>query len=112
MLIGLFLLNMGCFTALEDLFSAAFVEVPNCSIWFWLFLTIVGIAIVPVYAIIAIKYRKREREEIINYRAMIESVIERDIRFDEDIERQFGSISNKSSKQTSVKTPNYTNQDM
>ena len=92
MLIGLFQLGVGCFTALEDLFSAAFVEVPNCSIWFWLFLTIVGIAIVPVYAIIAIKYRKREREEIINYRAMIESVIERDIRFDEDIERQFGSI--------------------
>ena len=46
------------------------------------------------------------------YHGMIESVIERDIRFDEYIERQFGSISNKSSKQTSVKTPNYTNQDM
>ena len=57
-----------------------------------------GIASVPVYAIIAIKYRKRERQEIINYRAMIESVIERDIRFDEDIERQFGNISDKSSK--------------
>ena len=57
-----------------------------------------GIASVPVYAIIAIKYRKREREEIINYRAMIESVIDRDICFDEYIERQFGSISNKSSK--------------
>ena len=111
MLIGLFQLGVGCFTALEDLFSAAFAKAPNCSIWFWLFLTIVSIASVPVYAIIAKKYRKREREEIINYRAMIESVIERDIRFDEDIERQFGSISNKSSKQDSVKTPSYTNQD-
>ena len=77
MLIGLFLLNMGCFTALEYLFSAAFVEVPNYSIWFWLFLTVVSIASIPVYAIVAKKYRKRVREEIVNYRAMIESVIER-----------------------------------
>ena len=47
MLIGLFLLNMGCFTALEDLFSAAFVKIPNCSIWFWLFFTAVSNPSVP-----------------------------------------------------------------
>ena len=91
MLVGLFLLGRRCFIALGNLFSFIFIDHPLCSLWFWLSLTIVGSVSVPVYAIVARRYRKRKRQEIFNYRAMIEAVIERDIRHDKDIEKLLAS---------------------
>ena len=91
MLVGLFLLGRRCFIALGNLFSFIFINHPLCALWFWLLMIIVGSVSVPVYAIIAKRYRKRKRQEIFNYRAMIEAVIERDISHDEDIEKQLAS---------------------
>ena len=91
MLVGLFLLGRRCFIALGNFFSFIFVDHPLCSLWFWLLMTIVGSVSVPLYAIIAKRYQKRKRQEIFNYHAMIEAVIERDIRHDEDIEKLLAS---------------------
>ena len=95
MLLGLFLLGRGCFIALGSVFSLIFIQIPECSVWFWLSLTVIGSASIPVYIVVAKKYRRRERQEIVNYRAMIESVIEREICYDENIQKMFASISDK-----------------
>ena len=92
MLVGLFLLLRGSFSALGDMISLIFAiptnkYILNCSIWFWLTLTMIGTASFPLYLWVAKWYRKRERQEIVNYRSMIESVIVREIQHDEDIEK-------------------------
>ena len=85
MLIGVFYLARGCFnTAMDSLYSFAFPFF--CAYWPWITLTVVGTASIPVYVVVARHYKRRERQEIVNYRRMIESVIEREIRYDEDTE--------------------------
>ena len=97
MLIGVFFLARGCFnTAVDSLYSFASRSPFHCSSslwWSWFTLAIVGAASIPVYVVVAKHYKKRERQEIVNYRRMIESVIEREIRHDEDIEELFAQDS-------------------
>ena len=98
MLLGLFLLLRGSLSAIGDLISFIFTisssdYILSCSFWFWLTLTLIGTASFPVYLFVAKRYRKRERQEIVDYRSMIESVIVREIRHDEDVEKLLAEIS-------------------
>ena len=92
MLIGVFFLARGCFdTTVGSLYSIfhCLSSLWSWVTWFflsWFILAIVGTASIPVYVVVARRYKRRERQEIVNYRRMIESVIEREIRHDEDIE--------------------------
>ena len=97
MLIGVFFLARGCFnTAVDSLYSFVSRSPLHCSsfLWCsWFTLAIVGAASIPVYVVVARRYKRRERQEIVNYRRMIESVIEREIHHDEDIEELFAQDS-------------------
>ena len=87
MLIGVFFLARGCFkTAVSSFYSFASPFHCSSSHWSWFTLTVVGAASIPVYVVVARRYKRRERQEIVNYRRMIESVIEREICRDKDIE--------------------------
>ena len=97
MLLGLFLLAHGGLVALGNLISLVFsadIHYPlNCGFWYWLTLTVVGGMSIPIFILVAKNYKKRERQEIVDYRGMIESVIERDIQHDEDLEKQLAALS-------------------
>ena len=84
MLLGLFLLASGVLGSLGNLASLFFntleIKFPlNCEIWYWGTLFVISFTSFPIFLIIVKKYRKRERQEIVNYRGMIENVIEQDI---------------------------------
>ena len=98
MLLGLFLLLRGSLSAIGDLISFIFTihstdYILSCSFWFWLTLTLICTVSFPVYLFVAKRYKKRERQEIVDYRSMIESVIVREIRHDEDVEKLLAEIS-------------------
>ena len=92
MLIGVFFLARGWFdTTVGSLYSifhclSSLWSWVTCFFLSWFILAIVGTASIPVYVVVARRYKRRERQEIVNYRRMIESVFEREIRHDEDIE--------------------------
>ena len=97
MLLGLFLLVHGFLASVSNLFSFLFsVEefLLSCRIWYWGALTAIVCVSFPVFLIVAKKYKKRERQEIVNYRCMIESVIERDYKHREQHQLHLRSVSN------------------
>ena len=77
MLLGLFLLTRSFIESVSNLFSLLFLQL-HCQLWHWCSLTVIACASFLVYLIVAKMYRKRERQEIVNYRGMIESIVERD----------------------------------
>lgn len=70
MLLGLFLLARSFIESVSNLFSLLFLQL-HCQLWHWCSLTVIACASFLVYLIVAKMYRKRERQEIVNYRGMI-----------------------------------------
>ena len=84
MILGLFLLlqrgSVFSGIVIAIIFTVAKFNFPvSCGFWYWLTLTILSGVAVVVFALAVKSYKLREREEVVNYQGIIESIYEREL---------------------------------